>query len=123
MPIEKINLAQKFSLFQDHWSPKVVADLNDSFIKLAKVEGEFVWHQHEDQDELFIIVKGRLRMKFRDGETLLESGDILVIPKGVEHCPVAEEEVHLILIEPKETLHTGTTQTERAVAIENQTRI
>ncbi len=120
---DKINLAQKFTLFNETWSPKVVADLNDSYIKLAKLQGEFVWHQHENEDELFIIVKGRLLMKFRDREVWVEEGEILVVPKGVEHLPVAPEEVQIILIEPKGTLHTGDVETERTVSIADQTRI
>jgi mannose-6-phosphate isomerase-like protein (cupin superfamily) len=121
--VEKINLAEKFGLFSEQWSPKIVADLNDSYIKLAKIEGEFVWHKHDNEDELFVIVKGKLRMQFRDGDVIVEPGEILVVPKGVEHCPIALEETHIILIEPKGTKHTGTTETERTVAVEQQARI
>jgi len=123
MPVEKINLAQKLSLFADQWSPKIISDLNDSFIKLAKIEGEFVWHKHDNEDELFIILKGKLQMKFRDGDVIVEAGEILVVPKGVEHCPLALEETHIMLIEPKGTLHTGTVRDERTIAIEKQIRI
>ncbi len=123
MPVEKINLAQKFSLFSDQWSPKIVSDLNDSFIKLAKIEGEFVWHKHDNEDELFIILKGKLKMQFRDGDVIVEPGEILIVPKGVEHCPLALEETHIMLIEPKGTLHTGTVRDERTIAIERQIRI
>jgi len=120
---DKINLAQKFAMFNETWSPKVVADLNDSYIKLAKLQGEFVWHQHEHEDELFIVVKGRLLMKFRDREVWIAEGELLVVPKGVEHLPIAPEEVQIILIEPKGTLHSGDVETERTVSIADQTRI
>lgn len=111
--MEKINLEQKFLLFDDHWSPKIVGEFNDAHFKLAKLKGEFIWHHHENEDELFMVVKGNLLIKFRDREITLGEGEILIIPKGVEHQPVAEEEVHLILIEPKSTLNTGNVQDER----------
>jgi mannose-6-phosphate isomerase-like protein (cupin superfamily) len=123
MTPEKVNLAAKFALFHDHWSPKIAAELNDSYIKLAKVQGEFVWHNHADEDELFLIVKGRLLLKFRDRDVWVEEGEFIVVPKGVDHCPVAPEEVHMILIEPKSTLHTGDVQTEQTVAVADQARI
>ncbi|HEV8190459.1 MAG TPA: cupin domain-containing protein [Ktedonobacterales bacterium] len=113
--MEKVNLAQKFSLFDEYWSPKVAGDLNDSHIKLVKVKGEFVWHHHAAEDELFLVVKGRLLMKLRDGDIWLEEGEFLVVPRGVEHCPVAPEEAHLLLLEPKGTLNTGNIQNERTV--------
>lgn len=121
--VEKIDLAQKFGMFTDHWHPRVVADLNDSYVKLAKLSGEFVWHSHADEDELFVIVKGRLRMQFRDGEVTIGEGEILVVPKGVEHRPIADEEVHVMLIEPKATKHTGDLETAQTVAIADQERI
>ena len=105
--MEKIVLAEKFNLFTEHWSPKIVAELNDSYIKLAKLKGEFVWHHHDEEEELFFVVKGTLLIKFRDKEVLLNEGECIVIPKGVEHLPVADEEVHVMLIEPKTTLNTG----------------
>jgi mannose-6-phosphate isomerase-like protein (cupin superfamily) len=105
--VTKINLAEKFGRFTDQWSPKIVADLNDNHVKLAKVQGEFVWHHHADEDELFIVIHGRLVIELRDGQVTLEPGEMVVIPKGVEHRPVAAEEVQLMLIEPKAIRHTG----------------
>jgi mannose-6-phosphate isomerase-like protein (cupin superfamily) len=114
--IEPVNLAQKFAQFSDYWSPKIAGELNDSYIKLVKLKGEFVWHQHEHEDELFLVVKGRLLIKLRDRDLWLNEGEFVVIPKGVEHLPVAEEEVHVLLLEPKTTLNTGDVQNERTVA-------
>ena len=114
--MEKINLLEKFSRFSDQWSPKVVADLNGQQVKLAKIEGPFVWHHHEEEDELFMVVKGRLKMELRDGDVELEEGEILVVPRGVEHRPVAEEEVWLMMFEPATTLNTGNAGGERTVA-------
>lgn len=105
--VTKINLAEKLGRFDDLWSPKIVADLNDSHVKLAKVQGEFVWHQHAEEDELFIVLRGELAIELRDGVVTLGPGELVVIPKGVEHRPVAREEVHLMLIEPKAIRHTG----------------
>jgi mannose-6-phosphate isomerase-like protein (cupin superfamily) len=113
--MQKINIAQKFTLFQEYWSPKIVSELNDSYIKLAKFKGEFLWHFHEAEDELFLVVKGRLLIKFRDQDLWLDEGELIVIPKGVEHMPVAEEEVHAILIEPKSTLNTGNIENQRTI--------
>jgi mannose-6-phosphate isomerase-like protein (cupin superfamily) len=113
--LEKINLAQKFSLFGESWSPKIVADLNDAYVKVVKLEGEFVWHHHDDEDELFLVFAGRLLMELRDGEVVLEPGELLVVPKGVEHRPVAEGETHVVLIEPKTTLNTGNIRSVRTV--------
>ena len=113
--IEKVNLAEKLALFDEHWSPKIVAELNDTYVKIVKVEGEFVWHHHDDEDELFLVVSGRLRMQLRDGDVVLEPGELIVVPRGVEHCPVAEEETHVVLIEPKTTLNTGNVRGERTV--------
>lgn len=105
--MEKVNLAQKFTLFQDHWRPKIVGELNDSYVKLAKFKGEFVWHHHETEDELFLVVNGELLIKFRDSEVRVRRGEFVIVPKGIEHLPIAKEEVHVILIEPKSTLNTG----------------
>lgn len=105
--VTKINLAEKFGRFADQWSPKIVADLNDSHVKLAKVQGEFVWHSHADEDELFLVIQGKLTIELRDGQVTLGPGELVVIPKGVEHRPVAREEVQLVLIEPKGIKHTG----------------
>jgi mannose-6-phosphate isomerase-like protein (cupin superfamily) len=113
--VTKINLAEKFTCFDDHWSPKIVADLNDSHVKLAKVRGEFVWHQHAEEDELFFVVRGTLTIELRDGAVTLGPGEMVVIPKGVEHRPVAAEEVHLMLIEPQGTRHTGDVVSELTV--------
>ncbi|SCM81064.1 Cupin 2 conserved barrel domain protein [uncultured Sporomusa sp.] len=118
--MEKIVLAEKFNLFTEHWSPKIVAELNDSYIKLAKLKGEFVWHHHDEEEELFFVVKGTLLIKFRDKEVLLNEGECIVIPKGVEHLPVADEEVNVMLIEPKTTLNTGNVVNERTVEILNK---
>jgi mannose-6-phosphate isomerase-like protein (cupin superfamily) len=114
--IEKVNLAQKFGLFNDYWSPKIAGELNDSHVKLAKLHGEFVWHHHEAEDELFLVVKGRLLIKLRDRDIWLDEGEFVIIPRGVEHLPVAEEEVHLLLLEPKSTLNTGNVENEHTVA-------
>lgn len=114
--IEKVNLAQKFSLFHEHWQPKIVGEVNGMHVKLAKLQGEFVWHHHENEDELFLVIKGRLVIKLRDGDIELNPGEFVIIPRGVEHLPVADEEVHLMLFEPAGTLNTGNIQNERTVA-------
>jgi len=115
-PIEKVNLAEKLNSFQDCWSPKVVGALNDSFVKLVKLKGEFVWHHHEAEDELFLVMKGSLLMKLRDRDIRIEEGEFVIIPRGVDHLPVAEEEVHVLLLEPRSTLNTGDLHNERTVA-------
>jgi mannose-6-phosphate isomerase-like protein (cupin superfamily) len=107
MNLNKINLRNKFNLFQEQWTPKIVAELNGQQVKLAKVQGNFVWHAHENEDELFYIVKGELLLQFRDREVHLEEGEMLVVPRGVEHRPVAEKECWILLFEPSETKHTG----------------
>jgi mannose-6-phosphate isomerase-like protein (cupin superfamily) len=114
--IEKVNLAAKLALFSDHFSPKVVGELNDSHVKLVKVLGEFVWHRHEKEDELFLVLEGRLTICLREGNVILDPGEFVVIPKGVEHKPVAAEEAHVLLLEPKTTLNTGDVVNERTVA-------
>ena len=114
--MNKVNLVQKFSLFQDYWSPKIVGELNDSYIKLVKFKGEFVWHHHETEDELFLVVKGSLLIKLRDRDIFLEAGEFVIIPKGIEHLPIADEEAHVLLLEPKTTLNTGNISNERTVA-------
>lgn len=113
--LEKVNLAEKFSLISDYWSPKVAGEVQGMHVKLAKIKGEFVWHHHEDEDEMFFVVKGRLLIRFRDRDVWLDEGEFLIVPRGVEHLPVAEEEVHLMLFEPKGTLNTGNVQNERTV--------
>jgi mannose-6-phosphate isomerase-like protein (cupin superfamily) len=111
--IEKVNLTQKFSLFQDHWSPRIAGELNDAYVKLVKLKGEFVWHHNEAEDEMFLVLKGTLLIKFRDRDVWLNEGEFLIIPKGVEHMPVAEDEVHVMLLEPKTTVNTGNVQNEK----------
>lgn len=111
----KINLTEKFALFSDHWNPRIVGELNNQQVKLVKFQGEFVWHHHEHEDELFLVVKGRFRMEFRDKHVWLEEGEFLVVPRGEEHRPVAEEEVHVLLFEPASTLNTGNVNNERTV--------
>ncbi|MCC8437751.1 cupin domain-containing protein [Brevibacillus sp. M2.1A] len=113
--VEKVNLAEKFSLFDEHWSPKIAGEINDSYVKLVKLKGEFVWHQHENEDEMFLVVKGKLLIKFRDKDIWLNEGEFVIVPKGVEHMPVAEEEVHVLLLEPKSTLNTGDQVNEKTV--------
>jgi mannose-6-phosphate isomerase-like protein (cupin superfamily) len=112
-PLTKVNLAQKFALFSEHWTPKVVGELNGQQVRLAKLLGPFVWHHHEAEDELFLVVKGRLRMELRGGVVELGEGELLIVPRGVEHRPVADEEVHVLLFEPASTLNTGNTREER----------
>jgi mannose-6-phosphate isomerase-like protein (cupin superfamily) len=119
--MQAINVIQKFSLFDDHWSPKIIADLNGQQIKLAKVKGEFVWHNHANEDELFFIVKGKLKIAFETETVELHEGDMLVVPRGVEHKPIAEEEVWLMLFEPAETKHTG--EVKHELTVENYKRI
>ena len=111
--MDKINLNQKLSLFHEHWNPKIVGEMNDSYIKLAKLQGEFDWHHHDNEDELFFVVKGQLTIKFRDKDLVLSAGELVVISKGVDHLPIAAEEVHVMLIEPKGTLNTGNVVTEK----------
>ncbi|MEP6767818.1 MAG: cupin domain-containing protein [Acidobacteriota bacterium] len=113
--MNKINLAQKLSLFHEPFTPKIVGDLNDNHVKLVKVLGEFVWHSHEAEDEMFLVVKGRLTICFRDGDVELSENEMLIVPKGVEHKPVAMEEAHVLLIEPKTTVNTGDSPGERTV--------
>jgi mannose-6-phosphate isomerase-like protein (cupin superfamily) len=120
--MEKFNLAQKFDAFSDHWHPRIVAELNGQAVKVAKLLGEFVFHHHEHEDELFYVLKGRLKMEFRDRDAVwIEPGEMLVVPRGVEHRPVAEEEVHLVMFEPLETLNTGNVVNEHTV--ENPDRL
>jgi mannose-6-phosphate isomerase-like protein (cupin superfamily) len=114
--IEPVNLAQKLTLFQEYWSPKVVGELNDNYLKVVKVKGEFVWHKHDEDDELFLVLKGRLVIQLRDQDIPLTEGDFLVVPKGVEHKPVAVDEAHILLIEPKSVINTGDAADERTIA-------
>lgn len=116
--MEKVNLAQKLALFNDHWHPRIVGELNDAHVKLVKVQGEFVWHHHDHEDELFLVLNGRLHMQFRDRDVWLEAGEFIIVPRGVEHRPVAPEEVHLLLLEPKSTLNTGNVMDEKTAVAE-----
>lgn len=113
--MDVINLAAKFDLFTETWSPRIVGEVNDAYIKLARLKGEFVWHHHENEDELFWVVKGRLQIRLRERDLWLSQGEMVVIPRGVEHCPVAEEEMWVVLLEPKTTLNTGNVNNERTV--------
>ena len=115
MSVEKVNMGQKFASFDEHWSPKIAGELNGQHVKLVKLLGEFVWHHHDEEDELFLVVKGRFRMEFRDREVWIEEGEFIVVPRGVEHRPVAEEEAHVLLFEPASTLNTGNVRTGRTV--------
>ena len=114
--MDKVNLSEKLALFSEQWKPKIVGELNDQQVKLVKFQGPFVWHHHDHEDELFMVLKGRFRMEFRDRDVWLEEGQILVVPRGVEHRPVAEEEVEVLLFEPASTLNTGSAEeSERTV--------
>jgi mannose-6-phosphate isomerase-like protein (cupin superfamily) len=114
--METINLHEKFSLFTDYWNPRIIGEVNECHVKAVKLKGEFVWHHHEHEDELFLVVKGTLCMRFRDREAFVREGEFVIVPRGVEHLPVADEEVHIVLIEPKTTLNTGNITNERTVA-------
>lgn len=121
MNLNPVNLRKKFELFHEYWTPKIVGELNGQFVKLAKLKGEFVWHSHENEDELFYIVKGQLLIKFRENEeVILKEGEMYIVPAGVEHFPIAKQECWVMLIEPKSTKHTGSTQTDGTVSIEDQ---
>ncbi len=108
--MDKVNLAEKLAQFDEHWRPKIVGELNGQQVRLVKFQGPFVWHQHELEDELFLVVKGRFRMELRDGDIWVEEGEFLIVSRGVEHRPVADEEVHVLLFEPATTLNTGNTE-------------
>jgi mannose-6-phosphate isomerase-like protein (cupin superfamily) len=111
-----VNLKDKFSRFSDYAHPRILGEVNDCHVKAVKLKGEFIWHHHDNEDEMFFVVKGTLRMKFRDREAIINEGEFIIVPRGVEHCPVADEEVHIVLIEPKSTLNTGNVTNERTVA-------
>src|ERR1051325_7481833 len=110
--ISKVNLREKLDSFEDRWSPKIVGEINESFVKLVKLEGEFVWHHHDGEDEMFLVIKGSLLMKLRDRDIQINEGEFVIIPRGVEHLPVADKEVHVLLLEPKSTLNTGNVSNE-----------
>ncbi|MGB9429948.1 MAG: cupin domain-containing protein [Gammaproteobacteria bacterium] len=113
--MDKVNLAQKFAAFSERWSPKIAGELNGQQVKLVKLKGEFVWHHHENEDELFLVVKGVLRMRFRDREIEVRDGEFIIVPRGVEHCPAADEECQVLLLEPATTLNTGNLRNARTV--------
>lgn len=116
--IEKVNLAQKFNLIPALWSPKIVGELNDAYVKLARLQGEFVWHHHAAEDEMFLVIRGALVIRLRDGDLQVGEGEFVIIPAGVEHCPVAAQEVQVLLLEPKSTVNTGNLSNERTVTDE-----
>ena len=115
--IQKVNLGEKFSRINEYWKPKIAGEVNDAYVKLVKFQGEFLWHHHEQEDELFLVVAGQLRMQLREGDLLLNPGEFVIIPRGVEHRPVAEQECQVVLLEPKSTLNTGNVTNERTVPV------
>jgi mannose-6-phosphate isomerase-like protein (cupin superfamily) len=115
--METVNLAAKLSRVEKPWSPKIVGEVNDCYVKVVKLEGEFVWHHHDAEDELFLVIEGLLRMRFRDRDELVRPGEFIIVPRGVEHLPVAERETHVMLFEPKTTLNTGNVRNERTVPV------
>jgi len=114
--MQTVNLADKFSQFHERYSPKILGEVNDSYVKAVKLQGEFVWHHHDHEDEMFLVVQGELRMRFRDHEETVRPGEFIIVPRGVEHLPSAEQETHILLFEPKSTLNTGNIVNERTVA-------
>ena len=116
MDYQPINFQEKLARFSEHWSPKIIAQLNDYHFKIVKVRGEFVWHDHPETDEVFMVLKGQLEIRFRDGSVLLREGEMFVVPKGVEHQPVAKQECHVLLVEPAGTVNTGDLVNERTAA-------
>jgi mannose-6-phosphate isomerase-like protein (cupin superfamily) len=113
--MKTVNIAQKFSQFDEHWSPKILGEINDSYVKAVRFQGQFVWHHHDNEDEMFLVVQGRMRMKFRDHEEVVSPGEFIIVPRGVEHLPVADEETQVLLFEPKSTLNTGNVTNERTL--------
>ena len=111
--VKKINIDQKLSLFNDHWNPRIIGELNKQHVKLAKIKGEFIWHKHDDEDEMFLVLKGTLKIEFRDRTETIQENEIIIVPKGVEHKPIAEEEVSIMLFEPATTINTGALENER----------
>jgi mannose-6-phosphate isomerase-like protein (cupin superfamily) len=114
--METVNLKDKFGKFRDYSNPRVIGEVNDCQVKAVKLKGEFIWHHHDNEDEMFLVVKGTLHMKFHDHKAVVREGEFVIVPRGVEHCPVADEEVHIVLIEPRTTLNTGNIQNERTVS-------
>ena len=113
--MEKVNLAEKFSLFSDYWNPRIVAELNGQYVKMARLKGAFIWHTHPAGDEMFLVIEGRLSIEFRDRTVTLERGEFLVVPRGVEHRPVADQEAQVLFFEPASTLNTGNVRNDRTV--------
>ena len=111
--IKKINISQKLAQFNDHWNPRIIGELNKQHVKLAKIKGEFIWHKHDDEDEMFLVLKGTLKIEFRDRTETIQENEIIIVPKGVEHKPIAEEEVSIMLFEPATTINTGALENER----------
>ncbi len=118
--MSKINISEKFALFSEEWTPKIIAQSNGQLVKIAKGSGELVWHKHENEDELFIVFKGKLTLQLRDQNIELQPGEMFVVPKGVEHCPIAEPDTHFMMIEPASTEHTGGQELDVTVSHENQ---
>jgi len=114
--MDKVNLAEKFGAVHEHWSPKIVGELNDSYVKVVKFKGDFLWHHHENEDELFLVTKGTFRMRFRGRDVQVRAGEFIIVPRGVEHMPVADEEAEVVLLEPKSTRNTGNVRNERTLA-------
>jgi mannose-6-phosphate isomerase-like protein (cupin superfamily) len=119
MEIQTINLANKLSLFDDYWSPRIIAQMNDYHFKLVKIEGDFIWHSHPETDEVFIVIKGEMRIEFRDFDTKLSEGEMCVVPRGIEHKPVAKDKCQIMVIEPVGTVNTGDAIGERTKSEEN----
>lgn len=116
--MSKVNLNEKFSLFSEHWKPKLVGELNGQHVKLVKFQGPFVWHQHETEDEMFLVIRGRFRMEFRDRSEWIETGEFIIVPRGTEHRPVADEEVEVMLFEPASTVNTGDSPGDMTAVVE-----
>jgi mannose-6-phosphate isomerase-like protein (cupin superfamily) len=116
--IQPVDLSEKFHLFNDSWHPKIVGELNDSYVKLVKLNGEFIWHRHEAEDELFLVVKGALTIRLRDRDLAVAEGQFVIIPRGIEHLPIAIQEVHVVLLEPKTTVNTGDVESDRTLVPE-----
>ena len=114
--MNKVNIEQKLSLFDEQWSPKIVGELNGQYVKLVKFQGPFVWHHHDNEDEMFLVVKGRFRMEYEDHQEWIEEGEFVIVPRGLEHRPIADEEAHVMLFEPASTLNTGNIENERTRA-------
>jgi len=113
--MNKVNIGEKFEKFDQYWTPKILGELNENYIKIFKAKGDFAWHQHVHEDEFFLVIKGQLTIKFRDRDIILNEGEFYIVPKGVEHCPFAKEEAHILLFEPKQVLNTGDASSDKTV--------